>query len=145
MVDLGTLVPSGIVMANNSSGARSINDAGNVVGYARVPLDSCGSVSHAFRTSPNAPIAPVGGNDLGTLVPPPYTNCRSSIAWGVNSAGVAVGNSATVVSSGTPNHAFRTAPLVYRIDLNNFGLGNSTAFAVNDLCETVCASQVGYT
>ena len=142
MVDLGTLVPSGTVMAFNSSGARSINDAGIVVGYARVPLDACGSVSHAFRTAPNAPIAPLGGNDLGTLVPPPYTNCRSSIAWGVNSAGVAVGNSATVVSSGTPNHAFRTAPFVYRIDLNNFGWGNSTAFAVNDLGETVGEAQV---
>ncbi len=146
MVDLGTFVtdPSSIP-GNNSSGARGINDAGQVVGFARVPFE-CGSVSHAFRTAPNATIvyspSPPYGDDLGTLVPPPFVNCRSSIAWGINSAGVAVGDSATQVASGLPRHAFRTAPLVYRIDLNNFGWGNSTAFAVNDLGETVGEAQV---
>ena len=146
MVDLGTLAANGGANGFNSSGGRGINDAGQVVGYANVPPDACGSVSHAFRTEPNAAVVyspyPPYGDDLGTLVPPPYVNCRSSIAWAVNSAGVAVGSSATNVFTGRPNHAFRTAPLVYRIDLNNFGWGESTAFAINDLGETVGQAQV---
>lgn len=142
MVDLGTLAPNGGTNGFNNSGGRGINDAGQVVGLATVPPDGCGSSSHAFRTSANAPIAPIGGNDLGTLVPPPYVNCRSSIAYGINSAGVAVGDSATNVFTGQPNHAFRTAPLVYRIDLNEFGWGNSTAWAINDLGETVGQAQM---
>jgi probable HAF family extracellular repeat protein len=142
MIDLGTLAPNGGVNGFNTSGARGINDAGQVVGLATVPADGCGSVSHAFRTSPNATIAPVGGNDLGTLVPPPYVNCRSSIAFGINSGGAAVGNSATVVSTGSPYHAFRTAPLVYRIDLNMFGWGESTAYAINGIGETVGQAQM---
>ncbi|HEU5296233.1 MAG TPA: hypothetical protein VFU71_15750 [Burkholderiaceae bacterium] len=142
MIDLGTLAPNGGVNGFNNSGARGINDAGQVVGVANVPPDACGSVSHAFRTSPNATIAPVGGNDLGTLVPPPFVNCRSSIAFGINSGGTAVGNSATIVSTGVPNHAFRTAPLVLRIDLNEFGWGESTAYAINSQGETVGQAQM---
>ena len=138
MVDPGRLVPAGgTLFASNSSGARGINDAGQVVGLARVPADACGSASHAFRTEPNATIIsspfPPFADGLGTLVSPPYSNCRSSISFAINSAGVAVSESATEVTTGWPNQAFRTAPPVYRIDLNEFGWGNSTAYAVNDL------------
>src|SRR5439155_19985480 len=138
----GTLAPNGGSNGFNNSGARGINDSGQVVGYATVPADSCGSSSHAFRTGPNATIAPVGGNDLGTMVPPPYVNCRSSIAFGINAGGAAVGNSATVVSTGVPYHAFRTAPFVYRIDLNMFGWGESNAYAINNIGETVGQAQL---
>ena len=120
-----------------SRGARGINDAGQVVGLARVPADACGSASHAFRTEPNATIIsspfPPFADGLGTLVSPPYSNCRSSISFAINSAGVSVGESATEVTTGWSNQAFRTAPLVYRIDLNEFGWGNSTPYAINDL------------
>lgn len=148
MIDLGTLAPNGGANGFNNSGARAINDAGNVVGFATVPADTCGSSSHAFRTAPNASIVyspfPPYGDDLGTLVPPFLTlvNCRSSTAWAVNSAGDAVGDSATT-RSGLPRHAFRTAPLVYRTDLGSLGgRGNSAAFAINDLGESVGESAV---
>ena len=149
MIDLGTLAPNGGANGFNNSGARGINDAGNVVGFATVPADTCGSSSHAFRTAPNASIVyspfPPYGDDLGTLVPPTLTtvNCRSSMAWAVNSAGDAVGDSATTLSTGLPRHAFRTAPLVYRTDLGTLGgRGNSAAFAINDLGESVGESAV---
>lgn len=147
MVDLGTFVSdSATIPGDNSSGARAINDAGQVVGLARVPF-VCGAINHAFRTGPNATIqyspSPPYADDLGTLVPlTPTPNCRSSIAWAINNAGVAVGESATVLATGIPNHAFRTAPLVYRIELSNFGWGEGAAFAINDNGETVGRSQV---
>jgi len=141
MIDLGTLAPNGGVNGFNNSGARGINDAGMVVGYATVPVDSCGSVSQAFRTAPNSPINP-SLDRLGTLVPAPFANCRSSIAWAVNGPGLIVGDSATVVTTGVPNHAFRWAPATGMIDLGTLGGRDSQALAVNDRGEIVGQSQV---
>lgn len=141
MIDLGTLAPNGGVNGFNNSGARGINDTGVVVGLATVPADSCGSVSQAFRTAPNSPINP-NLDRLGTLVPAPFANCRSSIAWAVNGPGLIVGDSATVVTTGVPNHAFRWAPATGLIDLGSLGGRDSQAFAVNDRGEIVGQSQV---
>ena len=79
LLDLGTLAPLGGVNVFNNSGANALNDGANVVGFATVPADGCSSVSHAFRTYPNDVISPSLGN-LGTLVPAPFLNCRSSTA-----------------------------------------------------------------
>lgn len=141
MIDLGTLAPNGGANGFNNSGARGINDAGVVVGHATVPADACGSASQAFRTAPNSPINPAFDR-LGTLVPAPYANCRSSIAWAVGGAGLVVGDSATVVSTGVPNHAFRWAPATGLIDLGTLGGRDSQAFAVNDRGEIVGQSLV---
>ena len=143
MIDLGTLAADGSVI-NNSSGARNISDSGVVVGYARVPNNICISTSRAFRTAPGAAINPAT-DDLGTLVPPTIScpSIRSSIAWGVNSAGTVVGNSATTFLAGIPTHAFRfvaTGPIE---DLSVLELGpNSSAFAINNRGEAVGESQV---
>ncbi len=142
MVDLGTFAAEGSIV-NNSSGARNINDAGVVVGMARVPNNFCISSSRAFRTEPNAAIDPAA-DDLGTLVPPTVScaKIRSSIAWGVNAAGTVVGNSATTLLSGTPNHSFRYAGSGPMQDLGVLGTGpNSGAFAVNDRGEAVGETQ----
>ncbi|HWH81379.1 MAG TPA: hypothetical protein VNU71_03995 [Burkholderiaceae bacterium] len=140
MVDLGTLAPAGGVNGFNNSGGRAINDAAVVVGFATVPPDGCGSSSHAFRTAPGGPVVP-GASDLGTLVPAPFANCRSSTGWGVNNVNTAVGTAATVVSTGFPNHAFRFD--------NNAMVGvvalagrDSTAFAINDIGEIVGQSNI---
>ena len=136
MVGLGTLAPLGGVNGFNNSGANGINDAGRVAGFATVPF-VCSSVSHAFLTSPNSPINPAFDN-LGTLV----SNCRSSTAFGVNSSGMTVGDSATNVLTGVPNHAFRHTFLGGMVDLGTLGGRDSVAYAVNDLGEIVGQSQV---
>ena len=143
MTDLGTLAAEGTVL-NNSSGARNISDSGIVVGMARVPNNFCLSNTRAFRTAPGAAINPAT-DDLGTLVPPTIScpSIRSSIAWGVNSAGTVVGNSATTFLAGIPTHAFRfvaTGPIE---DLSVLEFGpNSSAFAINNRGEAVGESQV---
>lgn len=142
MVDLGTFAAEGSV-SFNSSGARAINDQAVVVGFARVPNNICLSVSRAFRTAPGGTVAS-GAADLGTLVPPTIScpSVRSSIAWGVNSAGTVVGNSATTLLQGTPNHAFRFVGNGPMEDLGVIGSGpTSTAFAINDRGEAVGETQ----
>jgi probable HAF family extracellular repeat protein len=144
MIDLGTLAPSGGINGFNNSGARSISDQAVVVGLATVPNNICLSASRAFRTAPGALINPAT-DDLGTLVTPTIScpSLRSSIAWGVNGAGTVVGNSATTLATGTPNHAFHFTGAGPMQDLGVLGLGpNSTAFAVNDRGEAVGESQV---
>lgn len=143
MIDLGTLAPSGGVNGFNNSGANGINDAANVVGFATVPVDLCGSSSHAFRTFPGETINPAVSN-LGTLVPYPYANCRSSTAYGVNSLSLTVGDSATNVSTGYPYHAFRYTPFGGMVDIGTLGGRDSLAYAVNDLGEIVGKSDLPY-
>lgn len=144
MVDLGTLAPGGGNNGFNNSGARSINDQAVVVGYATVPSNICLASSHAFRTAPGAIVNPAT-DDLGTLVPPTVScpSPRSSIAWGVNNAGTTVGNAATTLLQGVPNHAFRLAGSGPLEDLGVLGLGpNSTVSAINDRGEAVGDSLV---
>lgn len=79
VTQLGTL--NGVPFAN--SGARGINDAGNVVGYSDAPATPDGSVpTHAFLYT--------GGQlrDLGTL-----GGATDSDAEDINNGGVIVGNS----------------------------------------------------
>jgi len=143
MIGLGTLAPSGGNNGFNNSGARGINDQAVVVGNATVPTNICVSASRAFRTAPGSVINPAT-DDLGTLVPPTIScsSIRSSIAWGVNSAGTVVGDSATTLATGTPNHAFRFISSGPMLDLGVLGLGpNSTAFAINNRDEAVGESQ----
>ena len=144
MIDLGTLAPSGGNNGSNNSGARNINEQAIVVGFATVPSNFCLSASRAFRSGPGAAINPAT-DDLGTLVPPTVTcpSLRSSIAWGVNNAGTVVGNSATTLLQGIPNHAFRLAGAGPLEDLGALGLGpNSNAFAINDRGEAVGESMI---
>ncbi len=145
MIDLGTLAPSGGANGFNNSGARSINDQAVVVGFATAPVGNvfCQVGSHAFRTAPGAAVNPAR-DDLGTLVPqsPTCPAARSSIAWGVNNAGTTVGNAATTVPRGFPNHAFRFAGSGPIEDLDVLGNGpNSNAFAINDRGETAGESD----
>lgn len=145
MIDLGTLAPSGGVNGFNNSGARSINDQAVVVGFATAPVINsfCLVGSHAFRTVPGAAVNPAS-DDLGTLVPqsPTCPAARSSIAWGVNNAGTTVGNAATTLPRGFPNHAFRFTGSGPIEDLDVLGSGpNSSAFAINDRGETVGESD----
>ncbi|MEP7057146.1 MAG: hypothetical protein ABI809_05180 [Caldimonas sp.] len=141
MIDLGTLAPNGGANGFNNSGGRAINDAANVVGFATVPADLCASSSHAFRTYPGQTINASVSN-LGTLVPYPFLGCRSSIAWGVNSLSLTVGSTATTVTTGYPNHAFRYTPFGGMIDIGTLGGRDSQAFAVNDLAEVVGDSKL---
>jgi probable HAF family extracellular repeat protein len=141
MIDLGTLAPGGGANGFNNSGARSINDQAVVVGFATAPVGNpfCQVGSHAFRTSPGALVNPAT-DDLGTLVPqsPTCPAARSSTAWGVNNAGTTVGDAATTVPRGFPNHAFRFAGAGPIQDLGYLGHGpNSTAFAINDRDQAV--------
>ncbi len=143
MVDLGTLAPLGGANGFNNSGANGINDDGNVVGFATVPADLCGSVSHAFRTGPNAPIGGAFSN-LGTLVPFPNAGCRSSTAYGINSFNLTVGDSATQVTTGFPNYAFRYSLLLGMQGLSTMGGRDSVAYAVNDAGEIVGRGDVTF-
>ena len=138
MLDLGTLAPMGGVNGFNNSGANALNDGANVVGFATVPADTCGSVSQAFRTFPNALISPSLGN-LGTLAP---LGCRSSNAYGVNSLSMVVGDSATIIATGFPNRAFRWTVAGGMIDLGTLGGRDSTAYAVNNRGEIVGGSKL---
>ncbi len=145
MVDLGTLANPLVGGANgfNNSGANGINDDGNVVGFATVPADLCGSVSHAFRTGPNTPIGGAFSN-LGTLVPFPNAGCRSSTAYGINSANLTVGDSATNPITGFPNYAFRYSLLLGMQGLSTMGGRDAVAYAVNDAGEIVGRGDVTF-
>ncbi len=143
MVSLGTLAPLGGANGFNNSGANGINDDGNVVGFATVPADLCGSSSHAFRTGPNAPIGGAFSN-LGTLVPFPNAGCRSSTAYGINSFNLTVGDSATQVITGFPNYAFRYSLLLGMQGLSTMGGRDSVAYAVNDAGEIVGRGDVTF-
>jgi probable HAF family extracellular repeat protein len=110
MIDLGTL--SGFTQ----SVGRSVNDAGQVVGYASSLL--AGSPSQAFLYS--------GGTmtGLGTL------GGRDSFAFGINNAGQITGES--LITGNTGSHAFLYSNGVLQ-DLGTFGGPNSVGTAVNDV------------
>lgn len=102
LTDLGTFD------GTSSSFGSGINVNGQVTGQAHVASTAaCFSIfsNSAFRTTSSSTVA--GGDNLGTLL---VNNCRSAQGWAINDLGVVVGDSATVLLTGTPNHAFRAAP-----------------------------------
>jgi|SoiMethySBSTD1v2_1073268.scaffolds.fasta_scaffold296792_2 probable HAF family extracellular repeat protein len=127
LTDLGTF--SG---ASNSFG-RGINNSGQVTGQANVTATApCFFVfsNSVFRTAASTVS---GGDNLGTLLP---NNCRSATGIGINNSGVVVGDSATVLASGIPNHAFRSTGTTL-VDIHPAGFTSSTATGVNTVNQVV--------
>jgi len=81
-----------------------------------------------------------GGDNLGTLVP---NNCRSAQGWAINDVGVVVGESATQLLTGIPNHAFRATPSQAMVDIHPAGYSSSTAVDINTAGEIVGTVSVG--
>jgi len=125
-----------------SSFGTGIDSFGRVTGSAHVANTSaCFSIfsNSAFRTTSVSTVA--GGDNLGTLL---LNNCRSAQGWGINDAGVVVGESATVLSTGTPNHAFRATPGYPMADIHPAGsYSSSIAVDVNTLGQIVGTVNVG--
>ncbi len=92
--------------------ARSINDNGQIVGYATIT----GGSNHAFATEANQPINPAT-DDLGTL------GGTNSDAFGINNSGQVVGYAQ---NSGGVYDAFRYSNGVMT-DLGSFGGPSSVA------------------
>jgi probable HAF family extracellular repeat protein len=104
--DLGTL--GGI-----SSGARAMNDGGQVVGFSA----TAGGATHAFSWTPPGPLIDLGhlGGDF-------------SEASAVNDGGQVVGTS---ITAGGARHAFSWTPAGGMVDLGTLGGTSSRAVAVN--------------
>jgi probable HAF family extracellular repeat protein len=136
LTDLGTFDGTA-----NSFGT-GINTYGQVAGEAHVAgTSACFFVfsNSAFRTTATSTVS--AGDNLGTLVP---NNCRSAQGWAINDSGVVVGESATNLTTGTPNHAFRSAPSAAMVDLHPAGLyDSSTAVGINSAGEVVGTVTVG--
>jgi len=149
LVDLGTLAgPAGGVNGFNNSNGNAISNEGRVVGSADVAPNNCFAVAHGFRTGPNQPILPDSNlsrpDDIGTLVSIfSLSGCFSSVAFGINTLGLTVGDSRAPVA-GNVDHAVKwLGPLTGIIDLGTLPGGkNSIAWAVNDLAIAVGQSEV---
>jgi probable HAF family extracellular repeat protein len=136
LTDLGTFD------GTSSSFGTGINFYGQVTGEAHVASTStCFFVfsNSAFRTTATSTVS--GGDNLGTLVP---ANCRSAQGWDINDGGVVVGESATNLFTGIPNHAFRSTPGSAMVDLHPAGAyDSSTALGINNAGEIVGTVSVG--
>lgn len=122
LTDLGTF--SGIF---NSFG-RGINNSGQVTGEAHVTgTAACFFVfsNSAFRTTATSTVS--AGDNLGTLL---ANNCRSAQGIGINDSGVVVGDSATNLFTGIPNHAFRVTGTTM-VDIHTGPYVSSTAYKIN--------------
>jgi probable HAF family extracellular repeat protein len=118
----------------NSFGT-GINFSGQVTGEAHVAnTAACFSIfsNSAFRTTATSTVA--GGDNLGTLL---ANNCRSAQGWAINDLGVVVGESATNLLSGIPNHAFRSVPASAIEDLHPAGYDSSIAVGINNAGQIV--------
>jgi probable HAF family extracellular repeat protein len=122
---------SGILSGLADSFANGINDVGQVVGAATVPvpLFCAGFTSHAFRTLPNGPVSTA--DDLGTLK---LDNCLYSIAYAVNASGHVAGWSASFESFQT---AFLATPGMPLQDLHSLGGPIGIAYGINDAGQVV--------
>jgi probable HAF family extracellular repeat protein len=122
-----------------SSFGSGINLSGQVTGEAHVAgTAACffAFSNSAFRTATTV----AAGDNLGTLL---ANNCRSAMGWGINNVGVVVGDSATQLLTGIPNHAFRAAPGTAMVDIHPAGYDSSTAVDINNAGEIVGTVSVG--
>lgn len=125
----------------NSFGS-GIDSLGRVTGEAHVANTiACFNAfsNSAFRTTAGGTVA--GGDNLGTLLP---NNCRSAHGWAINDLGVVVGESATQLATGIPNHAFRASPGSAMVDIHPAGaFTSSIAVDVNSAGQIVGTVTVG--
>lgn len=136
ITDLGTFD------GTSSSFGSGINFSGQVTGSAHVAnTAACFSIfsNSAFRTTSTSTVS--GGNNLGTLLP---NNCRSAQGWAINDVGVVVGDSATVLSTGQPYHAFRATGSGPMTDLHpGASFATSVAVGINSVGQIVGTVTVG--
>jgi probable HAF family extracellular repeat protein len=136
LTDLGTFD------GTSSSFGTGINFYGQVTGEAHIASTAACSFAFsnsAFRTTATSTVS--GGDNLGTLV---LNNCRSAQGWAINDLGVVVGESATNLAAGIPDHAFRSTPASGIVDLHPAGGYNmSTAVGINNVGEIVGTVSVG--
>jgi probable HAF family extracellular repeat protein len=136
LTDLGTFD------GNFSSFGSGIDSLGRVTGSAHVANTAAcffAFSNSAFRTTAGGTVA--GGDNLGTLVP---SNCRSAQGWAINDLGVVVGESATQLATGIPNHAFRASPGSAMVDIHPAGAYDSSiAVDVNSAGQIVGTVTVG--
>lgn len=125
----------------NSFGS-GIDSLGRVTGSAHVANSAaCFFVfsNSAFRTTAGGTMATA--DNLGTLLP---NNCRSAQGWAINDLGVVVGDSATQLTTGIPNHAFRAAPGSAMVDIHPAGAYDSSiAVDVNSAGQIVGTVSIG--
>ena len=125
-----------------SSFGSGINFSGQVTGEAHVAnTAACSFVfsNSVFRTTSTSTVS--GGSNLGTLL---ANNCRSAQGWAINDAGVVVGESATVLLTGQPNHAFRATGSSPMTDLHpGTSFSNSIAVGINNVGQIVGTVTVG--
>lgn len=136
MTNLGTL-------GGQFSSAKAINDSGQVAGYASLPPDGANpTVYRAFRYTGNPGF---GGAmaDLGTLGGP------DSVAYGINNAGVVVGEADVSYDPNTGDrvtHAFRYTGTPgaggAMTDLGTLGGPNSVAASINNYSQIVGKSDI---
>lgn len=135
LTDLGTFD------GTSSSFGSGIDVFGRVTGSAHVANSAaCLSIfsNSAFRTTATGNVA--GGDNLGTLL---TNNCRSAQGWAINDLGVVVGESATQLFTGIPNHAFRATPGFAMVDIHPAGYSSSIAVDINSAGEIVGTVTVG--
>ena len=137
-----TLTDLGTFDGAFSSFGSGIDSLGRVTGSAHVAnTAACFFIfsNSAFRTTAGGTMATA--DNLGTLVP---SNCRSAQGWAINDLGVVVGDSATQLSTGIPNHAFRASPGSAMVDIHPAGAYDSSiAVDVNSAGQIVGTVSVG--
>lgn len=150
----GTVHDLGVLGLGTSDTSRgfAINDSGQVAGDSTAPVPPFATCSgtggrYAFRTMANSAI--VAEDNLGTLLP---NQCRTSFAFGMDSAGDVVGSSSALSVSNPETHAFLAAPGHVMRDLGVLGVSpgataaqiSSSANAINSSGQIVGSSTYNH-